>query len=172
MKEIDTDKFQAIYKKITNNQKIIPKQENTINLTDIQEDEKQYAKIIQDIIEILNSYTKKYYFTCLCNGHDILFPIFLELVTNEDQDKVLQLDKALQLLNLNDDLVETKQPYTNVLFHIIDMQENEITINNTVDFKQEINKYYGRIVYKLEPSIDTQEDKFLKQLSNEIEKKE
>ena len=166
MKEIDTDKFQTIYKKITNNQKIIPKQENTINLTDIQEDEKQYAQIIKDITEILNSYCKTYFMTCLCNGHDILFPIFLELVTNEDQDKVLQL------LTLNDDLVETKQPYTNVLFHIIDMQENEITINNTVDFKEEINKYYGRIVYTLEPSIDTQEDKFLKQLSNEIEKKE
>lgn len=166
MKEIDTDKLQTIYKKITNNQKIIPKQENTINLTNIQEDEKQYAQIIQDIITILNSYCKTYFMTCLCNGHDILFPIFLELVTNEDQDKVLQL------LTLNDDLVETKQPFTNVLFHIIDMQENEITINNTVDFKEEINKYYGRIVYKLEPSIDTQEDKFLKQLSNEIEKKE
>lgn len=166
MKEIDTDKFQTIYKKITNNNKILNKQKNTINLTDIQEDEKQYAQIIQDITEILNSYCKNYFFTCLCNGHDILFPIFLELVTNEDQDKVLQL------LTLNDDLVETKQPFTNVLFHIIDMKENEITINNTYDFKQEINKYYGRIVYKLEPSIDTQEDKFLKQLSNEIEKKE
>lgn len=166
MKEIDTDKFQAIYKKITNNNKILNKQENTINLTNIQEDEKQYAQIIQDIINILNSYCKTYFMTCLCNGHDILFPIFLELVTNEDQDKVLQL------LTLNDDLVETKQPFTNVLFHIIDMQENEITINNSYDFKQEINKYYGRIVYKLEPSIDTQEDKFLKQLSNEIEKKE
>lgn len=165
MKEIDTDKFQTIYKKITNNQKIIPKQENTIDLTSLQEDEKQDAQIIKDIIEILNSYCKTYYFTCLCNGHDILFPIFLELVTNEDQDKVLQL------LTLNDDLVETKQPYTNVLFHIIDMQENEITINNSYDFKQEVNKYYGRIVYKLEPSIDTQEDTFLKQLSNEIEKK-
>ena len=164
MKEIDTDKFQTIYKKITNNHKIISKQENTIDLTSLQEDEKQDAQIIKDIITILNSYCKSYYFTCLCNGHDILFPIFLELVTNEDQDKVLQL------LNLNDDLVETKQPYTNVLFHIIDMKENEITINNTYDFKQEVNKYYGRIVYKLEPSIDTQEDIFLEQLSNEIEK--
>ena len=166
MKEIDTDKFQTIYKKITNNNKILNKQENTIDLTDIQEDEKQYAQIIQDITEILNSYAKKYYFTCLCNGHDILFPIFLELVTNEDQDK------ALQLSNLNDDLVETKQPYTNVLFHIIDIQENEITINDNFDFKQEVNKYYGRIVYKLFHTIDTQEDIFLEQLSNEIEKKE
>lgn len=170
MKEIDTDKFQTIYKKITNNQKIIPKQENTIDLTILQEDEKQYAQIIKDIITILNSYCKTYFMTCLCNGHDILFPIFLELVTNEDQDKVLQLDKALQLLNLNDDLVETKQPFTNVLFHIIDMKENNITIDDDFDFKHEVNKYYGRIVYKLFHPIDTQEDKFLKQLSNEIEK--
>lgn len=166
MKEIDTDKFQTIYKKITNNNKILNKQENTIDLTDIQEDEKQYAKIIQDITEILNSYCKNYYFTCLCNGHDILFPIFLELIVQNDQDKVWQL------LHLNDDLVETKQPYTNVLFHIIDMQENNITIDDNFDFKHEVNKYYGRIVYKLFHPIDAQEDIFLEQLSNEIGKKE
>lgn len=110
-----------------------------LNLT---ETERKYGEIIIKVWCILDNYSKAFWVSPICYNDDILFPIFLVLREDDQNDEISILN------NLNDELVLCKQPYNNILFHINQL-ESELDIITESEYKQAVNQYYGEEIYDL-----------------------
>ena len=110
-----------------------------LNLT---ETERKYGEIIINVQNILDNYSKTFWVRPICYNEDILFPIFLVLREDDQNDEISILN------NLNDELVLCKQPYNNIIFHILQL-ENITDIVTSTDYKKAVNQYYGEPIYDL-----------------------